>query len=330
MILSRTITLVAAALLAPPAAYAASFTFTDLDVPGYLSTQISGLPGALSESDVVVGTTQQAKGMAPVGFSWSAGTFSLYPAVRELNAVGNNGIAAGLPASGAGYATVNTSTGAVATYTDGFRGTPEAIDNAGQIAAQTKAGQIGYLLEAGAETPLKVPNATSTTPTGINAGGTVLGSYYSASSDGGFSYLNGTYNEFVVPGSVNVNPLFIQSNGVIGGSFTSGTADTLVGFVKRGDNYFLYAPAESMASSVYGIGPGGEVVGTWSDPHGGIHSRGFIFLNHTFSYIDYPGAVGTSVTGVNARGSLVGTWYDAHFVYHPFIAQCPQGQTCTQ
>lgn len=319
---------IAAALLASSGARAASFTFTDLDVPGYASTRVSGLPYALNNSDQVVGTTQQSKTTMPEGFSWKAGTFSFYPGVRNLPAVNDSGIAAGQPLLVSGYALVDTNNGGVETFPGTADGVPVAINDANQVAAQGK--NVGYLLDGASRTVLRVPHARTTTPTGINAGGIVVGSYDSDSGDGGFTYLNGTYKEFVVPGSLNVNPVFILDNGVIGGSFTSGQAFTLVGFIKRGNKYFGYAPANAMASTVTGIGPHGEIVGHWEDPTGGIHARGFVLIDGTYYNIDYPGAAGTYVEGVNTRGSLIGEWYDSNFVNHPFIAQCPHGQTCTQ
>jgi hypothetical protein len=320
----------AGALLAvAPPARAATFTYTTLEVPGAVSTQTSGLPDALNDSDQVVGTTR-LPGSAPEGFLWQAGAFTLFSQVSGLAVINNAGLAVGLPPSGAGYVSIATATGTTQVYADGFRGTLAAVNRAGAVAAQQQKGVVGYLLKKTRKTPLSVPNAMTTTPTGVNDGGTVTGAYTTGAGGGGFTYAGGTYTTFAPADAANVNPLFIMNDGTIGGSYTSYSEDTLVGFVFRGGNFYLYAPANAAASSVSGIGPGAEVVGSWEDPQGGLHQRGFIFVDDAYYTINYPGAADTAINGVNANGTLIGTWYDAKFRAHPFVATCPPGQTCTR
>jgi probable HAF family extracellular repeat protein len=70
-------------------------------------------------------------------------------------------------------------------------------------------------------------------------------------------------------------------------------------------------------SSISGINPGGEIVGTYQDADGNNH--GFLFYHGSFTSIDFPGAIQTRAYGINPQGDIVGDYLADDFTIHGFI-----------
>ncbi|MBV9937429.1 MAG: VPLPA-CTERM sorting domain-containing protein [Acidobacteriaceae bacterium] len=104
------------------------------------------------------------------------------------------------------------------------------INNAGQVVGPCNYSScpygngvpsVGFLYANGTFTKIAFPGASSTTPTGINNLGEIVGEYVdSTSSQHGFVYLNGAFNTFDLPGSLATMPLGINDSGEIVGTFT--------------------------------------------------------------------------------------------------------------
>jgi probable HAF family extracellular repeat protein len=112
------------------------------------------------------------------------------------------------------------------------------------------------------------PNATGTTPTGINARGQIIGYYFTTGATvppqpHGFLFEKGTFTPLNVPGAAGTTATAINARGQIVGSYTTGT-----GFP--------------------------------------LQSHGFLFEKGTFTPLDVPGAASTTPTGINARGQIIG------------------------
>ncbi len=76
------------------------------------------------------------------------------------------------------------------------------------------------------------------------------------------------------------------------------------------------ASGHALATNASGIGPGGQIVGAYTDGSGIEH--GYLYSDGAFTTIDVPGSmVGlsddirlqTSVNGINARGDMVGSYF---------------------
>lgn len=59
----------------------------------------------------------------------------------------------------------------------------------------------------------------------------------------------------------------------------------------------------------WGINPGGEVVGVYTDTTG--HQHGFLLSGGQFTSIDFPGAIATDARGISPSGDIVGSYIDS-------------------
>jgi hypothetical protein len=194
---------------------------------------------------------------------------------------------------------------------------------------------------------LDYPGANSTSVTGINDGGAIVG-YYNGSH--GFVYKNGAYASYDVP---NSNATFINGinnrGDLVGNYFDSIQSDTH-GFILRGQTLVSLDYPNSSHTVVWGLNDAGVVVGkadfnvnflwkqsvfsvltTQGEAIGinnrgtvigqffdGVADRGFILRNAGRETIDFPGAEKTQVWGLNDRGDLVGAYYDG-LTWHGFL-----------
>ncbi len=314
--------------------FTTTFTYTTLEAPGHTVTVTSGRPDALNDQDQVVGTTRDGKGR-PEGFLWQSGSFTFYPQALRLTAINDNGLAVGFGPAPEFILTIDTVTGEANTFPTGSGVTLTDINDVGAITGQQQHDStvLGFVLQDGTRMRVMVPGSDvkdgGTFPTAIDASGQVTG-YFEAPGQGepGFIETNGHYTILNVPGSANTIPDFITASGVVGGSYTSDALLAPVGFIFLSGKYYAFLPPGAFSSGVTGIGPGGEVVGSYLDAQ--IKQHGFIYRNPNFHQIDVPGAAGTIISGVNAKGSLIGSYYDSDGRQHTYIAQCPEGGTCTE
>jgi uncharacterized membrane protein len=63
------------------------------------------------------------------------------------------------------------------------------------------------------------------------------------------------------------------------------------------------------STTLEGIGPGGQIVGLYTDTQG--HQHGFVLAGDKFTSIDYPGAVATDARGISPGGDIVGAFSNA-------------------
>jgi uncharacterized membrane protein len=64
----------------------------------------------------------------------------------------------------------------------------------------------------------------------------------------------------------------------------------------------------SVFTAASGIGPGGDIVGTYVDASQQAH--GFLLRDGVFTSIDYPGAAGTEARGIGPDGDIVGDYWN--------------------
>lgn len=82
---------------------------------------------------------------------------------------------------------------------------------------------------------------------------------------------------------------------MVGGTFNPNGAPTQ-GFVSKNGKHTTYSPAGSTYVSVTGIGPTGQVVGTFADSAG--HYHGFVYVKDKFHQIDGPHSASTDIAGI--------------------------------
>jgi len=157
----------------------------------------------------------------------------------------------------------------------------------------------------GTFTEIAVPGATTTSVSGINNMGQIVGSFSDATGNfasfildrGIFSLLNG-------PDDVSLFPSAINNAGVVVGQFFD---DGYHGFIwDRSTLTQLDVPGAS-ATSALGINDRGVVTGVYLTPGGedGIE-HGFIYDHGQYTTVDYPGAGGTTVLDIDNTGLVLG------------------------
>jgi len=115
-----------------------------------------------------------------------------------------------------------------------------------------------------------VPGASTTTPSGINDGGQVVGSTFSTDS-------------------------LIPQPGQHG-------------FLRDSDgNFFTIDVPGARGTGAGGINNAGQIVGGYVDSTGG---HGFLDIGGSFTTVDAPGAVSTTATDINDAGQIVGFFFD--------------------
>jgi probable HAF family extracellular repeat protein len=192
-------------------------------------------------------------------------------------------------------------------------------------------------------TTIDVPGSTTTSASGINASGEIVGTYTDSSGNQhGFEYTNGTYTTINGPGS------YTQVNGINNSGQIVGNSG-LTGFIDTNGTFTTISGPQPFAieTYAYGINNLGQVVGNYEhDPVGltpyiysggtlttlpsfpagpprGINDSGeivgyyntdpliqppiaFIYSNGTTASFSVPGASSTQAFGVNNAGEIVG------------------------
>ena len=151
-------------------------------------------------------------------------------------------------------------------------------------------------------TTFSYPGSTSTTATGINNGGVIVGSYVdSAGHSHGYRYANGTFTRIDHAGAENTYLNGINDYGDIVGNYltSSGGAG---GFKLHGGTFYaVNYPGQPYAIPM-GINKYGEIVGYFGNAHGFIYSGG------SYRQYDAPdnSVPDTILNGVSNLGAIVG------------------------
>jgi uncharacterized membrane protein len=179
-------------------------------------------------------------------------------------------------------------------------------------------GWNGFLYQAGAYTPIAVPEAQYNFPTAINDNGEIVGYWSSSTIDGdeqnGFVYIGGKYTTLDYPGAAATQLLGITDSGEILGSYTN-----LLVNGKYQSGSFLYNDGTFHLLPVRGaaINDEGEIAGSNLDSQDSTYTVD----NHgtlTTYHIPLPNAV---VTGFNDAGQVVGEYTVTGNTWGAFVAQ---------
>ena len=176
-------------------------------------------------------------------------------------------------------------------------------------------------------TSIDYPNAIDTQATSINASGDIVGRYFLSDGSGhAFLLKAGVFHSIDVPGAVWTDANYINPRGDIVGAY--GTSDnTYHAYVLRSGTFTtIDYPSATQGTAGYGIGPNGEVVGSYDSP-----PHGYLLDNKgNFIPIDFPGAPATFLTQVTADrmvGAYLDPNYQVKFVAHAFVVKNGHFQT---
>jgi uncharacterized membrane protein len=277
-------------------AFATTYTFTTIDVPGATSTDALGI----NDIGQIVGIFFDRSG-AVHGFLKNGATYT------TLDVPGSN---------------ANPGT------------TASGINDSGEIVGSfsNSLGGFGFLKSGTTYSTLFANESTCATPCasavftnalGINSAGQIVGQFSDSSGFHGFLTDGQTYTTLDVPGS-NANPgtvaQGINDAGQIVGSFGDSLGNH--GFLKSGMTYTtLDVPGATNGTSstgtfAHGINNSGQIVGHFTNRSGGV---GFLWDGASYTTLDVPGSSFTVASGINDAGQIVGG-FDDGLGNHGFLA----------
>jgi hypothetical protein len=314
-------------------ACAASFAFTPLNTDG----AVPATPEAINSSDQVVGITNDSKGDS-VGFVWSSGNLTIVDGSLELSAINDSGIAVGAPwlNEPSYYVSYDISSGLLSEISPdlGLHGRvvffPSGINEAGEVTgiAYARSGQTtGFITVDGKSSKLLPPHQKQSVPIALNTKGDIVIDYHgSDSAYNSYLFKKGKFSNIAVPGASTTTAALITTNDMIGGSFTSSGVTS--GFLLSHGDYTTYSPAGATSSTVSGVGPSGQVYGTFVDAAGTTH--GFVNVSGIYHQIDAPNSKFTEIFGAGKSGSIYGLYQSENGGAYGYIATCPKKDVCTQ
>ena len=126
-----------------------------------------------------------------------------------------------------------------------------------------------------------------------------------------------TYATIDPPGAIYSEANDINSRGEIVGRFYDGDVCDIRnvcqvfdghdhGFLLSKGEFTTIDPPGSTLTGALGIGPGGDIVGTYRTADGIFH--GFVLSHDQFTTIDFPGGTFTRLQGINPEGDIVGEY----------------------
>jgi len=274
-----------------------SYTFSPINVPGAVQTQVNGI----NDSGQIVGNYLAFTG-TKYGFLLSAGNYTTLnvPGSTQTGAYGINasgqivgfydmaGVTHGFLLSAGTFTTIDPPS---STLTYAYK-----ITASGQIVGQyhdASGNDHGFLLTGGTYTTLDVPGSTDTQGQGINDSLQIVGGYLGEQQHG-FLLSGGNYTTYDPPGSTFTIPYAINNSGQIVGQYNS---DRARGFLLSGGSYTTLEVPGSTFNNASGINASGQVVGTYSDFSGVRH--GYLAISQ-----NTPPQINAGADQIIAEGNL--------------------------
>ena len=258
-----------------------NLTFMTIDVPGAGETNVAGI----NSNGDMVGWYSQAFNTPSSGFLLSGGTFTYlnYPGGYDTEATGitdaglivGNAYTSSEGAAGFTYQGGVFNTIQIKGYPDTYA---QGINSAGVVVGGYGFGSSQGFEQFGTKFKNVTPPGSygSVSATGINKLGQIVGWTYGASANG-FFYQRGKFQTLSVPGSQAFTEAWgINDNGIVVGTYFGCTPScTYHGFVLMRGKYFSFDVPGSLETFALGVGPSGQIVGTWADSqncHGFVSS----------------------------------------------------------
>lgn len=253
-------------------AWADSYTFTTIAVPGSSFTE----PFGINNIGQIVGDSSAG------AFLDSNGVFTTIsvPGANAITPFGinNTGEIVGFLADniGTGNHGFLDKNGVITSFDVGDRTTQaKGINDSGQIAGfytLINDFQHGFVGVNGMFTTVDVPGATGAMVVGINDAGQIVGE----SSAGSFLDTNGVFTSINVPGAIDTTVTAINNAGQIAGYFTDTTGGHIFVDTRGVFNTFdVPGNNRSIVPQAFGINDKGQVVGRFYPGSGGL-PEGFL------------------------------------------------------
>jgi probable HAF family extracellular repeat protein len=261
----------------------ANLTFTIIDVPGAVATDVYGINTAGDMVGIYSPTNNGPDG----GFLLSGGNYSFfaYPGLYETYAwkINDSGVIAG-------------------------------------SATNIGGPEVGFLYSGGTFTTIRVPGQPDTTVEGINNAGNLAGGADSGVTAGECFERIGTRFKNITPspgGFIDCYATGINNLGVVIGSYTSNTTNSFS--YKNGKFQTITVPGSEGLTEAWGINDSGIIVGWYEGCTSGCYFHGFVLRNGRYLTLDYPGALDTFALGIGNSGQIVGAYTAADSSTHGFV-----------
>lgn len=304
-------------------AFAGSYTYGTVSLPGQTSSAASGI----NNRNEVIGNIAGPSGG---GFLLTSGglTMLAHGGVPDsAGAINQKGEVAGnLGSDAAAVFLYRPATGGqrAIRVSPGNTVRPVALNDSavigGSVYSPGSQTVIGFLAAGGSVTAVLPPNALGASVVGVNDHGIAAGNYSDVTgASHGFIYTGGphvigAYTTIDVP---NVRATYVNAitaDGTLAGSYIDGNHKQH-GFIRRGSNLTVVDYPGADDTTVVGLTKSGAVIGNVFS--GGV-SIGFVLVDGKFSQIGAPGAgVSTTIAAVNANGSFAGVSFTGSDYYHP-------------
>lgn len=255
-------------------------TYTQIDVPGALTTENNGINAAGHISGCYFNTDSDLHGFLFVGGIYTTIDYPGMPSGTCMHGLNDSDKAVGGQEFSPFPSFIYDAS--TQTFTDvkcpPVTNDVYAINNAGIVAGSISVGQtvVGLLTKGSTCKDVAPQGSPNTYLLGISDNEKAVGWVRNAQGVilDNFLYSHGKYHRFRIPNATNVTVLSINPAG-----------DALVGY---------YNPSTDVTA-------------------------GFIYQNNTLTTLQFPGFNYTIVTGINSAGVVVGTFFDSGIVGHGFI-----------
>ena len=257
----------------------ANLTFTTIDFPGAVATNVLGIN---SSGDMVGGYS--GVNLPDHGFLYSGGIFT----------------------------TIDYPTGWT-TMTSGINDSGVIV---GQSSSQNLSTTIAFRYDGTTFTRIQVPGADSTQAYGINNAGIIVGEDANSVGYHAFALIGSKFKDVTPPpgGFLPALATGINNLGEIVGWTTAASTN---GFVYKAGKFQSIAVPGSILTEIWGVNDQGVVVGSYEKCSPcGYHA--FALSKGNYFSIDYPGADDTFGFGINKSGQVVGA-YTLNGATHGFV-----------
>lgn len=260
-------------------------TFTTIDVPGAVITNVLGI----NTAGDVVGNYSAGSSAPSHGFLYSGGIFTFldYPGQYTTIAYGINDSGV---ISGSAFA-----------------------DDASNI--------VGFLYDQITFTTIGAPGKAATVVYGINSAGNVVGGEgTSLSSTKAFELRGARFKNITPPGTYlyaygsGINNLGEVVGFTLNGSYANGFS------YSGGKFHAINFPGPTLMTLALGVNDSEIVVGSYEGCNPSCADHAFIFMRGKYISFDYPGAVATFADGINASGQIVGSYTLDGTTFHGYVA----------
>jgi hypothetical protein len=181
----------------------------------------------------------------------------------------------------------------------------------GPYAATTQS----FTYAGGATTQLTWPNSFNIAATGIDAAGTIVGSYQMTAGGPYVGFIDRAGRITTLnAGAGQTSATGIDPTGrIIVGDLTT-TSFTYTGWLYQHGKYTAIAVPGAVDTFISGVNRAGEVSGSYSTDPTQPATHGFLYRDGTYTTFDVPGSVSTQLGGLTDAGTVTGCYTDANGV----------------